>query len=71
MTKWKQLGALALKTSDFKLAEECMIQAEDYMGLLLLANCSGNLDLMKRLARMAEDKQRFNVAFTANWSLGK
>ncbi|XP_055335267.1 coatomer subunit beta'-like [Paramacrobiotus metropolitanus] len=69
--KWKQLGAIALKSADLHLAEECMIHAEDYTGLLLLAQCSGNLELMKRLASMADEKQQYNIAFTSYWSLGK
>ncbi|OQV13837.1 Coatomer subunit beta' [Hypsibius exemplaris] len=69
--KWKQLGALAMKSSNLQLAEECMFHAADYTGLLLLANCSGNRELMTRLATIADDKQNFNVAFSASWSLGK
>merc|ERR1712142_866474 len=42
--KWKQLAELATSKCDFKLAQECLHQAQDFGGLLLLASASGNAE---------------------------
>ncbi|KAK2912811.1 hypothetical protein Q8A73_006924 [Channa argus] len=39
--KWKQLVELATAQCQFSLAQECLHQAQDYGGLLLLATASG------------------------------
>ena len=39
--KWKQLGDLALRNSDFRRAERCMRRSTDLAGLLLLYTSLG------------------------------
>lgn len=39
--KWRQLSELATAQGDLDLAQECLHQAQDYGGLLLLATSSG------------------------------
>ena len=40
--KWKQLAELAVRRCEFGLAQECLHQAQDFGGLLLLASSAGN-----------------------------
>lgn len=39
--KWRQLSELAIVEADLELAQECLHQAQDYGGLLLLATSCG------------------------------
>lgn len=39
--KWRQLSELATAQANLELAQECLHQAQDYGGLLLLATSSG------------------------------
>lgn len=39
--KWRQLSELATSKNNFKLAQECLQNAQDYGGLLLLATSAG------------------------------
>jgi hypothetical protein len=41
--KWRQLADLALARGHLELAQECLTNAQDYGGLLLLATSSGML----------------------------
>eukprot|EP00123_Amoebidium_parasiticum_P009176 comp19305_c0_seq1/m.22166 comp19305_c0_seq1/g.22166 ORF comp19305_c0_seq1/g.22166 comp19305_c0_seq1/m.22166 type:complete len:898 (-) comp19305_c0_seq1:632-3325(-) len=61
--KWKQLGDLALSCWNFGLAEECMIQAKDYGGLLLLFTTAGNVQGLSKLAEVSRQAGRNNVTF--------
>jgi len=70
MTKWKRLSDAAMKESDFELCEAASIASDDYPGLLLLYSSLGNLEGMERLAVMAADGGKTNVAFLANLILG-
>ena len=54
--KWKQLSEMALRNSEFALAQKCMYQANDYSGLLLLASSLGDAESMKQLAELARAK---------------
>lgn len=49
--KWKQLGERAMRGCHFDLAEECMQQAKDFSGLLLLATAAGKADSMEALSK--------------------
>lgn len=42
--KWRQLAELATSKGELNLALECLHQAQDYGGLLLLATSSGELN---------------------------
>eukprot|EP01120_Amphizonella_sp_Union-15-10_P010882 TRINITY_DN4513_c0_g1_i3.p1 TRINITY_DN4513_c0_g1~~TRINITY_DN4513_c0_g1_i3.p1 ORF type:complete len:753 (+),score=136.29 TRINITY_DN4513_c0_g1_i3:78-2261(+) len=54
--KWKQLGDLAIDCSNFNLAEECLKQAEDIGGLLLLYTSQGDYDNISELVNLAIKK---------------
>lgn len=41
--KWRQLGELATAKGNLELTEECLREAQDFGGLLLLATSSGTL----------------------------
>eukprot|EP01137_Pigoraptor_chileana_P025406 Opistho-2@94866 len=69
--KWKQLGDLALACWDFRLAEESLIHAKDFSGLLLLYSSSGNADGLTRLAITARTEGRNNIAFLSMFLLGR
>lgn len=70
--KWKQLGDAALHdTFDLKLAEECYWRSNDLGGLLLLYTSLGDKKGMERLAVMARDAGRHNIAFVCMFALGK
>ena len=60
--KWKQLAELAISRSQFSLAQECLHQAQDYGGLLLLATASGNAAMVNKLAQGARRDGKNNVA---------
>eukprot|EP01122_Echinamoeba_exundans_P011795 TRINITY_DN4813_c0_g5_i1.p2 TRINITY_DN4813_c0_g5~~TRINITY_DN4813_c0_g5_i1.p2 ORF type:complete len:884 (-),score=236.38 TRINITY_DN4813_c0_g5_i1:21-2672(-) len=69
--KWKVLSDLALQELNFELAEECMWRASDVNGLLLLYTSAGNAEGMVKLADLARQKGRFNVAFTCLLTLNR
>jgi coatomer subunit beta' len=69
--KWKQLAELAIKNSEFQLAQECLHRAEDFGGLLLLASSAGHADMIAKLAESALEKGKNNVAFLAYYLLGR
>ncbi|XP_070761334.1 coatomer subunit beta'-like [Enoplosus armatus] len=69
--KWKQLAELATTKCQFSLAQECLHQAQDYGGLLLLATASGNADMVGKLAEGAERDGKTNVAFLTYFLQGR
>ncbi|KAF7654081.1 hypothetical protein LDENG_00074710 [Lucifuga dentata] len=69
--KWKQLAELATTKCQFSLAQECLHQAQDYGGLLLLATASGNVGMVGKLAEGAEKDGKTNVAFLTYFLQGK
>ncbi|XP_038548590.1 coatomer subunit beta'-like isoform X2 [Micropterus salmoides] len=69
--KWKQLAELATTKCQFSLAQECLHQAQDYGGLLLLATSSGNTDMVGKLAEGAERDGKTNVAFLTYFMQGR
>ncbi|XP_022048720.2 coatomer subunit beta'-like [Acanthochromis polyacanthus] len=69
--KWKQLAELATTKCQFSLAQECLHQAQDYGGLLLLATTSGNADMVGKLAEGAERDGKTNVAFITFFMQGR
>ncbi|XP_067450149.1 coatomer subunit beta'-like [Thunnus thynnus] len=69
--KWKQLAELATTKCQFSLAQECLHQAQDYGGLLLLATASGNATMVGKLAEGAERDGKTNVAFLTYFMQGK
>ncbi|XP_071805728.1 coatomer subunit beta'-like [Asterias amurensis] len=70
-TNWKQLAELATAKCEFKLAQECLHRAQDFGGLLLLASCSGDGEMVSKLADTANEKDKNNVGFLAYFMQGK
>lgn len=69
--KWKQLAELATAKCQFSLAQECLHQAQDYGGLLLLATASGNASMVGKLSEGAEKDGKTNVAFLTYFMQGR
>jgi coatomer subunit beta' len=69
--KWKQLAELAISKCEFGLAQECLHQANDFGGLLLLASAAGNAQMVAKLGDTAEKAGQNNVAFISHFVLGR
>ncbi|KAG1678839.1 Coatomer subunit beta' [Nymphon striatum] len=69
--KWKQLSELAISKCKFDLAQECLHQAQDYGGLLLLATASGNASMVQKLGDAADSSHQNQTAFLSYFILGK
>uniref|UniRef100_A0A146QJL8 Coatomer subunit beta' n=1 Tax=Fundulus heteroclitus TaxID=8078 RepID=A0A146QJL8_FUNHE len=69
--KWKQLAEAATTRCQFSLAQECLHQAQDYGGLLLLATASGSAEMVGKLAEGAEKDGKTNVAFLTYFMQGR
>ncbi|KAL0724476.1 hypothetical protein Bca4012_039075 [Brassica carinata] len=70
-SKWKQLGELAMSTGKLGMAEECMRHAVDLSGLLLLYSSLGDAEGLTKLAALAKEQGKNNVAFVCLFMLGK
>lgn len=70
-SKWKQLGELAMSTGKLEAAEECLLQAKDLSGLLLLYSSLGDAIGIEKLASLAKEHGKNNVAFLCLFMLGK
>ncbi|KAH3690347.1 hypothetical protein DPMN_190699 [Dreissena polymorpha] len=69
--KWKQLAEMAIQKCEFGLALECLHQAQDFGGLLLLASSAGNAEMLEKLGDSAEKAGHNNVAFLSHFVLGR
>ncbi|PWZ15609.1 Coatomer subunit beta'-1, partial [Zea mays] len=82
-SKWKQLGELAMSTGklmndsllawvcQLEMAEECLLQAKDLSGLLLLYSSLGDAEGIEKLASLAKEHGKNNVAFLCLFMLDK
>ncbi|XP_008777605.1 coatomer subunit beta'-1 [Phoenix dactylifera] len=70
-SKWKQLGELAMSTGKLELAEECLSHAVDLSGLLLLYSAFGDAEGITKLASLAKEQGKNNVAFLCLFLLGR
>ncbi|XP_074561524.1 coatomer subunit beta'-1-like isoform X1 [Curcuma longa] len=70
-SKWKQLGELAMSTGKLEMAEECLSQAMDLSGLLLLYSSLGDAEGIIKLASLAKEQGKNNIAFLCLFMLGK
>ena len=61
--KWKQLADLALLSSNIPLAQECLLHAADLPGLLLLYSSTGHAEGFDKLAAIAKQRGKLNIAF--------
>jgi len=69
--RWKQLGDLALLSTELVLAEECLVRATDLPGLLLLYCSTGHADGVEKLAQLATKKGKLNISFLCSFMSGK
>ncbi|XP_022033682.1 coatomer subunit beta'-1 isoform X1 [Helianthus annuus] len=70
-SKWKQLGELAMSAGLLEMAEDCLKHANDLSGLLLLYSSLGDAEEIAKLAYLAKDSGKNNVAFACLFMLGK
>ncbi|TQE04442.1 hypothetical protein C1H46_009962 [Malus baccata] len=70
-SKWKQLGELAMSAGKLDMAEECLKHAMDLSGLLLLYSSLGDAEGISRLAVLAKEQGKNNVAFLCLFMLGR
>jgi len=70
-TKWKQLSDLAISSCQFNLAEECLYKADDLSGLLLFYSAVGSAGGVRKLAILAAERGRNNIAFISHLLLGE
>ncbi|KAE9453448.1 hypothetical protein C3L33_14624, partial [Rhododendron williamsianum] len=70
-SKWKQLGELAMSTGMLEMAEDCLKNAMDLSGLLLLYSSLGDAEGISKLASLATEHGKNNVAFLCLFMLGK
>merc|ERR1719266_634359 len=68
--KWKQMAELATSQAKFDLAQQCLHEAQDHGGLLLLATAAGNADMVGKLGASAEEAGKNNVSFLSYFLLG-
>ncbi|XP_003746533.1 coatomer subunit beta' [Galendromus occidentalis] len=68
--KWKQLADLALAQSKFGLALQCLRNAQDFAGMLLLATAAGDASTVEELAKNASPAGKHNIAFLSHFLLG-
>ena len=62
--KWKMVADLALELGEFKHAEEAMIAAKDYNGLLLYYSIIADREKIYLLAENADNDGYYNIAFS-------
>lgn len=68
--KWRQLATLATQKGKLQLAQECLHQAQDFGGLLLLATSTGNANMIEKLGNAANETGKNNIAFLSKFLLG-
>lgn len=68
--KWRQLASLATQKGKLCLAQECLHQAQDFGGLLLLATSTGNASMIRKLGADADELNKNNISFLSNFILG-
>jgi coatomer subunit beta' len=69
--KWLQLSDVATKRGDFNLVQECLIRAQAFGSLILLASASSDKQLMSSIGEQSRKNGQFNIAFLSNFVLGK
>jgi len=63
--KWKQVADLSMELGIFNIAEDCMLKANDYNGLLLYYSCINNRTKLLQLGELAESNGYYNVAYSS------
>jgi coatomer subunit beta' len=67
--KWKLVADLALELGEFKHAEEAMIAAKDYNGLLLYYSLISDREKINLLAENADTEGLYNISFSCYFQL--
>lgn len=68
--KWSQLASIATSKNKFDLVKECLTNANDFGGLLLLATSSGDVDMLRNLGENGVSQGKFNISFLSMFLLG-
>lgn len=68
--KWRQLASLATQHGKLRLAQECLHNARDFGGLLLLATSTGNANMIEKLGNVADESGKNNISFLSHFLLG-
>ncbi|KFB46946.1 AGAP004798-PA-like protein [Anopheles sinensis] len=68
--KWSQLAGIATSKNKFELVKECLTNANDYGGLLLLATSTGDSDMLRNLGENGVTQGKFNISFLSMFLLG-
>lgn len=69
LSKWKQIGDLALLNGHFQVAIESLKAAGDINGLFLVFSSLGMKEELAGLAEKAKESTRFNIAFSCYFLL--
>ncbi|KAJ8687564.1 hypothetical protein QAD02_023358 [Eretmocerus hayati] len=67
--KWRQLASLATQQGKLTLVRECLENAEDLAGQLLLATVTGNLTMAEKVAAEADESGKNNISFLTYFML--
>ncbi|MED6120433.1 hypothetical protein PIB30_020785 [Stylosanthes scabra] len=70
-SKWIQFGKLAMSNGKLDMAEDCLNHAMDLSELLLLYSSLGDAEGISKLATLAKDQGKNNVAFLRLFMLGR
>lgn len=65
--KWKILGDKAIAAWNITLARRSFYSANDIESLFLISTCSGDLESVAHVAKLAADTGKYNLAFNALW----
>jgi coatomer subunit beta' len=65
-----EVSIVACCTWHMQVAEQCLNNASDLSGLLLLTSARGDVTGLRKLIESAEAAGRLNVAFVARFLLG-
>lgn len=69
--KWRELGDLAVKATNFTLAEDCLRRANDFSYLLMIYTAIGNAEGMRGLVDLANTASKNNISFMALFLQGR
>ena len=69
--KWIQLADVATKAGNINLVQECLIRAQSFGSLILLASASSDKQLMSNIGQQSRKAEQFNIAFLSNFVLGQ
>jgi len=68
--KWRQLAFIATEEGKLRLAQECLHEAQDFGGLLLVTTSTANANMIQKLGAIADETGKNNISFLSNFLLG-